>query len=600
MGAWQQIAPLPDGLYAASAVYHPGTEKVYVFGGRRHLGVVGFENRTVYVLDPEANTWTTGALMPAPGTLHYHEKAFVAPDGRVHVLNVNGFHARYDPAADTWDYRAGIGNTTDSWFGFQDAAGRIYALFTAGSNVLFRRYDPVTDAWANLPSVPGEVNTGGAYAGVIGADGNVYVSVDFWGTLVKYDPAAGTWTRTAGFAAEGEVSRAAVSRLPNGLIVRMPARHFRGGAYVEVRRVDGYDPAAGTWTMGVIPDFIGPVFDWPAVASTPDGDRLWIIGGFGGTQEIHARAEAFMYLQNRPPTAPTLRTLAGGVLVNTAVRNRARHDFNDPDEGDSQAMFDWRHRIVGSASWTTGTVESPNPWYEIPAGDLDPGNYERQVRTYDSSLEPSPWAPSGFFTAADPPPGPTILYPINGQLAEQVERVEWSVGAQYAYQVRRVADDGDGNPVADPTGPDVYFDTGEVVDALTRKLPLTFATNHRDEHVQIRIKATAGGLFSGWVTVGVEVSYTPPPAPEVTIYADGSRLLLMIVNPAPEGGDPPAVYNDVLIDDGKGQGLERKATLIPTNTAYRYRTPVSRRDYGPHVEVIAVAANGATSSSNGS
>lgn len=589
MGAWQQTAPLPNALYGTCAVYHPDQDKVYVFGGRTSVGAIGGQNRTTYILDPDTNTWSAGALMPGAGGTTT-EMAFVAPDGNIHVLNVAGYHYRYDPDTNTWDMRTGIGSTIRSWIGFQDASGRIIVTFGASPRTV-RRYDPATDAWTALPDGPvSDASQGSGTAGVLGADGKLY-SGGNGRELIRYDPAVPAWSRTPASPLTGfDGWLVPISRLLDGRILRLPMLALD----TAMKRIDGYDPATNAWTMGVIPDFIGEPSRNYAVATDVDGARIWIVGGYRG----NPLAESFMYLQNRPPTAATLLTLTGDALVSTAVKNRARHQFNDPDVGDSQSKFEWRHRLTGvGAAWTTGTVDLPTPWYDIDAGDLEAGQYERQVRTYDAAGEPAPWTASGFFTAADPPAGATILYPVNGQLLEQQEYVEWSAAVQQSYQVRRVADDGDGNPVADPTGPDVYFDTGEVVDALTRRIALTFETNGRPEHVQVRVKA--GGIWQvEWTSVAGDVSYTPPPTPSYVLYPDPARasLLLMISTPEPEEGDPAAVSVDVWIDDGAGEKL--KGPDVATNGPWRYPTPVSKRDYSAgSIRVVAKAANGATASS---
>jgi hypothetical protein len=604
MGAWQQIAPLPNKLERACAVYHPDADKVYVFGGwNQETG--GVANRTTYILDPDTNTWSTGALMPAAvigggaGLSSAANFAFVAPDGLVHVLGAAGGHYRYDPDANTWDTRAGNTVLRQAALAFQDSSGRIIlaggTVYGSGATPSYavERYDPATNTWTSLADIPIGTEQQFNTVGVLGDDGKFYSGYStFCDDLVTYDPAGPTWARTPTFPVDGAVPggyNVPVSRLPNGTILRLANNQ---GA-TRVKRIDGYNPTTGLWTMGVIPDFIGPVYDFAAIATDLTG-RIWVIGGednYGSPSTNNSKTEAYVYLQNRPPTAATLLTLTGGVLVNTAIKNRARHQFNDPDAGDSQSKFDWRHRILGDPSWVTGTATNPNPWYDIDAGTLDPGDYERQVRTYDATGEAAPWTASGFFTAADPPAGPTITYPVNGQELEQQERIDWSAAAQDSYQVRRVADD-----AGEPDASEVYFDTGEVVDALTRTLALEFETNGRTEHVQVRVKD--GGLWSDWVSVSGDVSYTPPPTPEVTLYVDqgNASLLLMIVTAAPEGDDPPAVYVDVWIDDGAGE--ERKATQLPINGAWRYWTPVSGRDYATAVRVVAVSANGTTSSSS--
>jgi hypothetical protein len=313
------------------------------------------------------------------------------------------------------------------------------------------------------------------------------------------------------------------------------------------------------------------------------------VGGPTSGQDLGATVVALRN-SNVAPNAPTLTSMAAGGTIDRANVNRASHAFSDPNAGDSQSAFDIRYRLVGSPTWTTVNVPLPNQFYDFPASSLAAGDYERQVRTYDALGVDGPWSASGFFTAADAPAGPTITSPTNGSTVDAVADLVWSTSDQDSYQWRRVADDA-GSPDTDT----IYADSGEVPNAETRSAPLAFAVNNRTEHLQVRVKFDS--LWSEWVSVAVDVSYTPPPVPEVVLSADPATasLLVMITNPAPEDDDPAAAYNDIYIDDGSGE--ERKAMQQPANTPWRYWTPVSGRDYAGAVRVVAVAANGTSSSS---
>jgi hypothetical protein len=293
---------------------------------------------------------------------------------------------------------------------------------------------------------------------------------------------------------------------------------------------------------------------------------------------------------NTAPNAPTLTSMTGSVTINRAAINRASHTFSDNDAADSQSQFNHYHRLVGAPTWTTITQVTPNQFYDFPASYFAAGNYERQVETYDSLGVLGARSSSSFFTAADAPAGPTITYPTNGQSVEQFETVTWSTPNQDSYQVRRVAD-----LAGAPDGTTIYYDSGEIASSA-RSLALEFETNNRTEHVQVRSKF--GGLWSEWASVAISVATTSPPTPQREIQPDpaSGSLLVVIGNPAPSGGDPAAVHNDVYVNDGDGE--ERRATLQATNATWRYWTPKSGRDYTTgSIRIVAVAANGSTASS---
>lgn len=297
-----------------------------------------------------------------------------------------------------------------------------------------------------------------------------------------------------------------------------------------------------------------------------------------------------------PPNAPALTVNASGGTLDRARTIRLGWAFDSPNAIDSQSAYDLRYRLTGDTSWTTVTAMTTNTFRDFVGGTFAAGDYEWQVQYYGALGKASGWSTSGFFTAADAPDGPTITYPIDGQTLDQFETMAWSVPAQDVYQIRRVADD-----AGDPDPDAIYEDTGEVTDSTDRSLPLNFSVNNRTEHVQLRVKVD--DLWSEWDDVRVDVDYTEPPAPSRILYPNGaplrSSLLVVIDNPAPAGDDPAAVYNDVYVDDGNGP--ERRATGVATNGSWLYETPVSGRDYSlpGRLWVLAVAANGTTSSSGG-
>lgn len=603
MGVWKQIAALPAARNEAATAWHAG--KVYVAGGILDTGFSGYSwQNSLFILDPVGNTWTTGAPLPTTGRCY----AFSTASDGLHVVFIEtGAHYAYDPGVNTWATRTSApGPGRVRAYHFLDSAGRFYlaagqALGSPPNSYKVDRYDPVANSWTALPDAPSDTPYPGEGAGTLGSDSKVYLAYDSsTKDLIVYDPATGVWSRTPAMP-DTKAIWAQVSRLPSGIVLALP--HLQdpppGGVAPLMRRVDGYNPATGAWTMGVTPDFPGS--NYRAAVATEPGGIVYLLGGRSNNTagEAFATAQAWAYKQNEPPTVATLLTLTGGVLVSTAVTNRARHQFNDPNAGDSQSKADHRWRKVGDLTWLTETVVSPNPWRDFPAGTLTAGNWERQVLTYDAAGEPAPaWTPSGLFTAADPPAGPVIIDPINGSIFDQIEHVEWSTPSQESYQVRRVADNGAGAPNTAV----VYFDTGEVVDTLTRKIPVTFETNNRAEHVQVRIKD--GGLWSTWDSVGGTVSYTRPPKPTFTTYTDPSTgsLLIMIATPEPLPGDPAAVSTRVYITEPlpSGQVVEqRRAVDLPTNTAWRYWAPVGSWDYtGGRIRVESVAANGTTASSS--
>ena len=264
---------------------------------------------------------------------------------------------------------------------------------------------------------------------------------------------------------------------------------------------------------------------------------------------------------NTAPNAPTPVTPIAGT-IDLGLTQRLDWDFSDDDPGDTQSKYDLRYRIVGDPTWTDLTGTTSNTYRDIAAGTFVAGDYEWQVRTYDSQGIVGPYSASAFFTAAVPPAGPSITDPINGQTIAAAEyTVVWSVPDQDDYQLRRVAD---AAGVADTAT--VYFDTGTVASTSARGLVVEFETNGRWEHVQLRVRD--GGLWSSWASVRVQVDFTEPMVPVVTVtgYNDDGRILVNIENPASTGGEPEVVRNDVY--RSSVEGVIRVATNVAPDGAF--------------------------------
>lgn len=304
---------------------------------------------------------------------------------------------------------------------------------------------------------------------------------------------------------------------------------------------------------------------------------------------------------NTAPTAPVPTAPPTGTSIDRNVTQRLDWDFTDPDPTDTQSRYRLRYKVTTAPAWTEVTAQTPNTFRDFPAGTFTGVNYEWRVTTADSQGVESPESASSFFTAADAPPGPVVTAPTNGATVSSTGTLAWSVPTQDAYQVRRLADTA-GAP-GDPAVPaNVYADTGVVEEPTTRARSLTFETNNRAEHLQVRTRYQ--GLWSPWSSARVQVSFTRPPVPAVTLLpidtlnaGSTDALLITITNPAPTTGQPAVVYNDVLVDDGDGE--TRRATMLPPGTAWTYRLPRARFDYAGRVRVVATAGNGTTATGTG-
>jgi len=284
------------------------------------------------------------------------------------------------------------------------------------------------------------------------------------------------------------------------------------------------------------------------------------------------------------PNAPILTAPIGGTIIDLLSVQRFSWTFSDDDPGDTQSAFDLRYRVL-AGSWTTVPVTSVNSFLDIAGSAFTANDYEWQVRTYDALGGVGPYSASSFFTAASTPAVPTITAPTVGATISNTSNVTWSAPSQTAYQLRRV-----GDASGSPDLGTVYFDTGEVTDAIARALVVDFPTNNQVEHVQVRVKNA--GLWSPWATAQITVSFTAPTPPTFTVAADQATasITVTVTNPA---STPAAASNAIYVrhSDDPGYG-ERIANGLPPNTAWTWWTPASGVEY--EFRVLTTGTNGTT------
>lgn len=260
---------------------------------------------------------------------------------------------------------------------------------------------------------------------------------------------------------------------------------------------------------------------------------------------------------NVAPNAPTLSSPVGGQVVDLAITQRASWVFSDPDAGDSQSAFDLQYRVVGAGSWTTVSSTTPNNYYDFAPSIFTAGNYEWQVRTYDALGVVGPYSASSFFTAANAPALPTITTPTSGATVSAAVSFTWSAPSQTDFQVRKVAD-----LAGSPDTGTIYYDSGDMVDAVARVLTLAFSVNGRYEHLQVRVKYA--GLWSSWASVRVLASYTPPLTPTlVATPSDATGSIVIAITNSPVNLLPAA---DASLEVGLGTWVANANCSVTQST----------------------------------
>lgn len=290
---------------------------------------------------------------------------------------------------------------------------------------------------------------------------------------------------------------------------------------------------------------------------------------------------------NVAPTPPTLLAPVGNTTFDRTATQRFSWTFNDPNAGDTQSAHDLRYRLVGAGSWTTVSGTTPSGFRDFAGSTFAAGSYEWQVRTYDAQGLVGPYSGSEFFTAATPPPGPTITAPANNStVSTSTAALTWSYPTQAAYQVR----------VLDPADA-VLFDTGVVggtAGAQTRSVSLSFPTNNVTRKLQVRVQDSGSGLWSPYSTVTVSVSYTPPAVPTLVVVPSDSTgsISVLVTHPTPTGTQPTVAATEVEVRaDSAGdpyRPVGQPVRLSVNSTAYTDRAPAGGVEYAYRARAVGV------------
>ena len=236
---WTTLAPMPDIISNASAVYSPINNKVYVFGGGN--ATTGVVSNATRIYDVAAGTWSAGTNMP-------DVRGFMAKgyfNGKIYL--VGGYST---------------GNISPAF-------GQVW------------EYDPIANTF-NTTRLDMPATLGGAGSGVI--NGHLYVAGGrdatntVVGSLFDYDIAANTWTTRA--------SLPSAINVPGGGVLNGQLWIYGGGtpflgAPDTTSASSVYDPGTNTWAAG--PSLTEAR---SFVAGTNIGNTLFAAGGYNGSTTV--------------------------------------------------------------------------------------------------------------------------------------------------------------------------------------------------------------------------------------------------------------------------------------------------------------------------
>jgi len=243
-----------------------------VFAGAQN---VNDEVRITQIYDVATNTWSSGTERAPDRAFNM---AAVLSDG-IHVMG--GFnvakltnHDLYEPATDAWSALASLPVAVHA--GQAEAVdGKIY-LMTPGlvGQAVLQIYDAASDAWSLGTSRP---FAGGLFASAV-IDGKIYVAggqsaaVDTWDVLHSYDPDTDSWQQLASMPGQrGALGGGAIGGQFCVFGGRSASAFPTGATFSETFC---YDPTTDTWSDG--PDMI---IERVEMATVEIGNAIYAFGG---------------------------------------------------------------------------------------------------------------------------------------------------------------------------------------------------------------------------------------------------------------------------------------------------------------------------------
>ena len=231
-GTWSTVAPMPTARDRLAAV--AGADGlIYAIGGMSSAGA----SNAVEAYDPMTNSWSARAPMPTP---RFELAAVLGTDGRIYAVG-GDFADVSDP----------------------------------GHSIIAEVYNPTTNAWQSLPSLP------------VGRD-NLALAADSAGVIYAIGGFDGTAFQTLGSVATWKVGDASWSALPDAMTT---ARSLHGAATLadgkiyavggehgvatgEIGAFEYYQPGASGWhTLDAMPTAR------KALGVAALGSSLYAIGG---------------------------------------------------------------------------------------------------------------------------------------------------------------------------------------------------------------------------------------------------------------------------------------------------------------------------------
>jgi len=359
-GVWS-LTDLGGAYHTAHTATLLRNGKVLIAGGWEPASALGYTQ----LYDPNTKTWADSGNL---NVSRYGHTAILLADGRVlviggwdafgHVLSSAELYNPTDGASGTWRLTGSmrtprLGPTASLLPNGQVlVAGGIYDANTFYDTSTAELYDPASGTW----TLTGSMSTARDYhTATLLPNGKVLVAcgeridasgVTYLSDTELYDPAIGTWTRSAGSGSIG--AGTSTTLLANGRVL------FAGGTDNNVNELSSaalYDPAHSTWATVATPSTSRAA---PTATLLPNGQML-VAGGSDGTNTL-ASTELYDPASTNWTTTGPLNAARDShtatLLPNGQVLVAGGSDGNSPLA--SAELYD-----LTSGTWTTtGTMNT--------------------------------------------------------------------------------------------------------------------------------------------------------------------------------------------------------------------------------------------------
>ena len=390
-GEWQQLAPMPAARQELATAVLNG--KIYVLGGYDADGV---STSTVFVYNPNTNTWSFAHPLPAPNN---HNNAAVAAGKLYSFGGLSSATYLYDPVADSWAQVASLNFTRSNTAAVGVINDKIYVAGGLAAGNAVEVFDPTTNNWTVL--APMSVSRNHCGGGVI--NGKFYVvggrgSDDAPTALEAYDPQLDSWTT--------------LSPMPTGRsgigvgVVHGELYVFGGEIPILHSEVEVYNPQTNTWR-----ELAGMQTPRHGIWASVIGNRIFLPGG-GFEQGFAATDATDVFVVNSEATFGNISTrlnvgrdddaLIGGFIVGGTGPKRILVRAIGPSLPVPGALANPRLELYNEGGQLVGTnddwASAPNVQEIIdsaipPSNNLEaailailtPGAYTAVVRGTDDS-----------------------------------------------------------------------------------------------------------------------------------------------------------------------------------------------------------------------